>query len=157
MSGNDPDCKDWRKREKMRSRSLMVGWGGGTVLLPAAELATSRQGVASLNRKEFRLRELEQKVETDQRLYEMFFNRAKETSEATGFQTAHARIVEKAVPPLGAASQNERRNVLVAFIASLLVGAGLAIFRDMGGAQFGDLPWGGIANVIIQDPDAAGE
>jgi capsular exopolysaccharide synthesis family protein len=97
----------------------------------AKELAASRQGVASLNRKEFQLRELEQKVETDQRLYEMFFNRAKETSEATGFQTAHARVVEKAVPPLGPASQNERRNVLVAFIASLLVGAGLAVFRDM--------------------------
>ncbi|MEH6518311.1 MAG: polysaccharide biosynthesis tyrosine autokinase [Halioglobus sp.] len=97
----------------------------------AQQLTASKQGVASLNRKEFRLRELERQVETDQRLYEMFFTRAKETAEGTGFQTAHARVVEKAVPPISAASQNKSRKVLMAFFLSAMLGAGLAILRDM--------------------------
>jgi capsular exopolysaccharide synthesis family protein len=98
------------------------------------QVNAAKQAISNLNRKEFRLEELEQQVETDQRLYEMFFNRAKETTEGTGFQTAHARIVEKivekAVPPIGAASQNNSRKVMMAFFISAILGAGLAIFRD---------------------------
>jgi polysaccharide biosynthesis transport protein len=97
----------------------------------AAQLSDAKRGVSSLNRKEFRLRELEQQVETDQRLYEMFFTRAKETEEGTGFQTAHARIVERAVPPIAPASQNKSRKVMMAFFLSAMLGVGLAILRDL--------------------------
>ncbi len=95
------------------------------------QLATTKQDVASLNRKEFRLRELEQQVETDRRLYEMFFNRARETSETIGFQAAHARVVEKATPPITPIRPNKQRIVLIAFLLSGLLGVGLAILRDM--------------------------
>ncbi|MEM6582917.1 MAG: GumC family protein, partial [Pseudomonadota bacterium] len=63
------------------------------------QLSLAKQNMASLNRKDFRLQELQRQVETDQRLYEMFFTRAKEMSEGIGFHTAHARVVERAVPP----------------------------------------------------------
>lgn len=95
------------------------------------QLAAVKQDVASLNRKEFRLRELEQQVETDQRLYDMFFNRAKDTSETIGFQSAHARVIEKAAPPISPVKPNKLNIVLIGFVLSALLGACLAVFRDL--------------------------
>ncbi|MEM9255718.1 MAG: polysaccharide biosynthesis tyrosine autokinase [Pseudomonadota bacterium] len=96
----------------------------------AERLAVVKAEVALLNRKEFRLRGLEQQVETDRRLYEMFFNRARETSETMGFQAAHARVVEKAATPLSPIKPDRQRIVMIAFGLSLLAGMGLAILRD---------------------------
>jgi succinoglycan biosynthesis transport protein ExoP len=95
------------------------------------QLAGVKGEVAGLNRKEFRLRELQRQVETDQRLYEMFFTRAKETSETIGFQAAHARVVEKAVPPISPIKPDKKRFVMIAFLLSALVGVGLAILRSL--------------------------
>lgn len=96
----------------------------------AAQVAAAKEEVADLNRKEFRLEELERQVETDQRLYELFFTRERETAETLGYQSAHARIVERAVPPVSPASQNQGRSILMAFIMSAFAGMGLAILRD---------------------------
>lgn len=95
------------------------------------QLAVVKEEVATSNRKQFRLRELEQQVEADQRLYEMFFNRAKETSETMGFQSAHARVVEKATPPIAPIKPDKLNIVLIGFVLSGLIGIGLAIIRDM--------------------------
>jgi succinoglycan biosynthesis transport protein ExoP len=95
------------------------------------QLAAVKQDVAQLNRKEFRLRELEQQLATDQRLYEMFFSRARETSENVGFQQAHARVVEKAVAPMSPFKPNKQRTVGIAFVLSALLGVALVILRDM--------------------------
>jgi polysaccharide biosynthesis transport protein len=95
------------------------------------QLASVKDEVAGLNRKEFRLRELQRQVETDQRLYEMFFTRAKETSETIGFQAAHARVVEKAVPPISPIKPDKKRIVMIAFLLSALVGVGLAMLRNL--------------------------
>ena len=97
----------------------------------AQQLAVVKQDVASLNRKEFRLRELEQQVDTDRRLYEMFFNRARETSETIGFQSAHARVVERASPPIAPIKPDKKRIVMIAFLLSALLGMGLAILKDL--------------------------
>ena len=95
------------------------------------QLASVKDEVASLNRKEFRLRELQRQVETDQRLYDMFFTRAKETSETIGFQAAHARVVEKAVPPISPIKPDKQRIVMIAFLLSALLGVGLAMLRNL--------------------------
>jgi len=94
------------------------------------QLEAVKEEVARLNRKEFRLQELEQQVETDKRLYEMFFNRARETSETIGFQAAHARVVEKATPPISPIKPDKGRIVMIAFLLSGLLGIGLAILGD---------------------------
>ncbi|NQX88252.1 MAG: polysaccharide biosynthesis tyrosine autokinase [Halioglobus sp.] len=96
----------------------------------SAQLAVARSDVASLNRKEFRLQELEQKVETDRRLYELFFNRARETTETIGFQTPLARVVEKAAPPITPIRPDKKRIVLIAFLLAGGLGVGLVILRD---------------------------
>ncbi len=97
----------------------------------SSQLAATRSDVASLNRKEFRLRELEQQVETDQRLYELFFNRARETTETIGFQAPLARVVEQATPPIAPIKPDRGRMVLTAFVLSALLGIALAILRDL--------------------------
>jgi succinoglycan biosynthesis transport protein ExoP len=74
---------------------------------------------------------LQQQVETDRRLYDMFFTRARETAETIGFQTAHARVVEKATPPIGPFKPRKMRIVMIAFLLSGLVGVGLAILRSL--------------------------
>jgi capsular exopolysaccharide synthesis family protein len=95
------------------------------------QLAVAKENVANLNRKDFRLRELEQQVDTDRRLYDMFFNRARETSETIGFQAAHARVVEKATAPISPVRPNKPRIVIIAFLVSGLLGVGLVILRDL--------------------------
>ncbi len=95
------------------------------------QLAAVKGEVATSNRKQFRLRELEQQVDADQRLYEMFFNRAKETSETMGFQSAHARVVERAAPPISPIKPNKRNIVLITFLLSGLMGISLVIIRDI--------------------------
>lgn len=95
------------------------------------QLEAVKGQVADLNRMDFRLQELQQQVETDQRLYDMFFTRAKETAETIGFQTAHARVVEKATPPIGPIKPRKTRIVTIAFLLSALVGIGLAILRSL--------------------------
>lgn len=42
---------------------------------------------------------LQSEVQINQELYSTFFTRLKETSETTGFQTANARILDRATPP----------------------------------------------------------
>jgi uncharacterized protein involved in exopolysaccharide biosynthesis len=88
----------------------------------AARLAQVKQQVSTLNRTGFRLRELEQQVETDRRLYELFFNRVKETAETLDFKNPHARVVEKAVTPSGSIGPNTNRSILIAFFVSALLG-----------------------------------
>jgi capsular exopolysaccharide synthesis family protein len=95
------------------------------------QLEAAKQQVAQLNRKDFRLRELQLQVETDQRLYDMFFTRAKETAETLGFQAALARVVEKATPPINPIKPRKLRIVTIAFLVSALVGIGLAILRSL--------------------------
>ena len=97
----------------------------------AGRLAQVKQQVSTLNRTGFRLRELEQQVETDRRLYELFFNRVKETSETLDFKNPHARVVEKAVTPSGSIGPNTNRTIMTAFFVSALLGIGLAILREV--------------------------
>jgi capsular exopolysaccharide synthesis family protein len=95
------------------------------------QLEAVKGEVAQLNRKDFRLRELQQQVETDQRLYDMFFTRAKETAETIGFQTAHARVVERATPPIAPIKPRKTRIVTIAFLLSALAGVGLVLLRSL--------------------------
>jgi len=95
------------------------------------QLEAVKDQVAQLNRKDFRLRELEQQVETDQRLYDMFFTRAKETAETVGFQAAHARVVEKATPPIAPIKPRKQHIITIAFLLSAVVGVALVVLRSL--------------------------
>lgn len=94
------------------------------------QLNSVKAEVSTLNRQQFRLQELERKVDADQRLYEMFFNRVRETSEVMGFQDAPARIVENAVMPREPIKPRKSLIVALASVLALLVGTLLALLAE---------------------------
>ena len=94
------------------------------------QMASVKSEVSTLNRQQFRLQELERKVDADQRLYEMFFNRVRETSEVMGFQDAPARIVEHAVVPQAPVKPRKGFIVGLAALLALLAGAALALLAE---------------------------
>ncbi|MCV6624228.1 MAG: polysaccharide biosynthesis tyrosine autokinase [Cellvibrionaceae bacterium] len=63
-------------------------------------LAGTKGNLQSLSRKRFKLRELEQNVETKRAIYNTFLQRINETSATGDLNTANARIVDPAVVPV---------------------------------------------------------
>lgn len=91
------------------------------------EISEAKARFQNVNRKEFKLRELERDVEANRELYELFLTRAKETSEAEGLQSPHARIVDPAVVPSIPVAPNENLIVAAAGFMSLMIGVCLAL------------------------------
>ena len=96
----------------------------------AAQLDKTRLAAQSINRKEFRLRELEREVDANRQLYELFLTRAKEASEAGILPIAHARVVDPARPSGVPVAPNVGLIVALAFLGSLMAGVALAFLRD---------------------------
>lgn len=73
---------------------------------------------------------LQREVDVNQQLYDSFFTRLKETSEVEGFETANARVLDKATIPLFPAAPNKTLIVAGAFVLSILLGIFVTIFLD---------------------------
>lgn len=96
----------------------------------SAQLKMAKRDAQSVNRKEFKLSELEREVETNRQLYDMFLTRAKETGETGGLQPAHARIVDPATPASLPVSPNTKLILALAIMLGLSAGVILAFVRD---------------------------
>jgi succinoglycan biosynthesis transport protein ExoP len=96
----------------------------------SAQLGISKKEVSVINRKEFRLRELQREVETNRELYDLFFTRTQETNELNGFQTAHARVIDKAEPPLSPVKGKARFAIIISFILGGMIGTAIAFLLD---------------------------
>ncbi len=94
------------------------------------QLAEAKQRLQGVNRKEFKLRELEREVQTNRQLYDMFMTRAKETDETEGLQSAHARVIDPAVAPLLPVKPKKALITLLAAVASGMLGVMLAFLAD---------------------------
>lgn len=94
------------------------------------ELETVKTKLQEINRKEYRLNELAREAMVNRQLYETFFSRIKETSEAGELQTAHARIVDKAIVPV--LPIKPKKVVLIAFVflVTLFLGTVLVFIRE---------------------------
>jgi capsular exopolysaccharide synthesis family protein len=91
-----------------------------------AALGRARQQYQTVGRKESKLASLQQAVDTNRQLYELFYKRLSETS-ATGDLTAvQARIVVPALVPRTAAKPKKTLIVSVAALLTLLFGVGLS-------------------------------
>ncbi len=95
-----------------------------------AQLTEAKKRLQDVNRKEFRLLGLEREVEANRELYDMFLTRAKETEEAGDLQAAHARVVDPAVTPRWPIKPKKKLILLLALMASGMLGAIIAIFTD---------------------------
>lgn len=73
---------------------------------------------------------LQREVDINQQLYDSFFTRLKETDELGGFETANARILDKAIVPSVPSKPNKKLLIAMAFIFSIGFGVFVAILMD---------------------------
>ncbi len=95
-----------------------------------SQLAIAKKQVQDVNRKEFKLRELQRDVQTNRQLYDMFFTRIRETDEASGMEAAHARVVDAGIVPRVPVKPRKALSVILAFMAALVAGVMLAFLKD---------------------------
>jgi len=89
-------------------------------LIDAAE--KGKIAIQNINRKEYRLGELEREVETNRQLYDTFITRYKETNATEGLQSANGRIVDPAFSAMEPIKPKKLLIVLITFILSLSFG-----------------------------------
>jgi len=83
------------------------------------------------NRKGDRYFELKSEVESNQRLFDLFFERTKETTETIDLQSAHARILSQAEDPLEPSKPKKAMLFLLAGLGSLLLSMLYYILREL--------------------------
>lgn len=89
-----------------------------------------RDQAQGVNREEFQLSVLERDYQSNKQLYEMFMNRAKETSLIGDVQPSVARVTDVAVPPETAVKPKRLNIVAVAALLALLLGSLSAVAMD---------------------------
>ncbi len=91
-----------------------------------AALNRARQQYQDVGRKESTLNSLQQAVDTNRQLYDLFYKRLTETSATGDLATAQARIVEPAVAPRVPDRPKKVRIVSIAVLLTALFGVGAA-------------------------------
>jgi len=87
----------------------------------------NKSTIQDISRAEFRLRELQREVDTNQALFDTFLTRLRETTATADLETVNARIADPAVVP---SSPIKPRKSLLVFLMSVLaglVGVGLTV------------------------------
>jgi len=90
----------------------------------------SKSRVQDISRKDSRLNELRREVETNRNLYELFFNRLKETTETRDLSATNATILDQAQPPTAPFKPQKKKITLLAGLLALLAGIGLAFLLE---------------------------
>lgn len=83
------------------------------------------------NRKGGRYLELQREVESNKRLFDLFYNRARETTETVDLQSAHARILTPAEDPLEPSKPKKAMLFLLAALGSLFLSMLYYIMREL--------------------------
>lgn len=86
--------------------------------------------VQDITRKDSRLSELQREVETNRNLYEMFFNRLKETTETSNLSSTNATILDEAQPPTVPDKPKKKQITLIVGLLAALVGIALAFLLE---------------------------
>jgi capsular exopolysaccharide synthesis family protein len=94
------------------------------------QIQKSKKRFQEINRQGFELKELERQVETDRQLFELFFNRSKQTAQANSLQSAHARIVDPATVPRLPISPKRTKMVLIALFLGGFVATAIIFLLD---------------------------
>ena len=94
------------------------------------EMDRSKGDIRTINKKSFKLKELQNEVDSNRRLYDTFFSRFKETSETSGMQTANARILDEALVSYIPIKPKKKRIVIIAAILGLGLGIAIAFLRE---------------------------
>ncbi|HYE35694.1 GumC family protein [Methylocaldum sp.] len=95
------------------------------------DLEANKNQVQNIGAKQVRVQELEREVESNIRLYEMFFNRFKEASESADLHAANIYFVDRASHPTSPIKPKKILIIGMAFIGTLFIGVLLAVVRDI--------------------------
>jgi capsular exopolysaccharide synthesis family protein len=95
-----------------------------------AELAGAKQQYQDVTRKGSSLASLQREVETNRELYELFYNRMRETAQTGDLESVNARVVQPAVAPRLPFKPNKKRAIILAFALSLVAGIGAAFLLE---------------------------
>jgi capsular exopolysaccharide synthesis family protein len=87
-------------------------------------------GAETPKEKLFKLRELARETQTNRKLYDLFSTRIKEASENNDFQSAHARVVETAQPPISPIKPKKGLIIIIALIIGGMIGIVIAFLLD---------------------------
>ncbi len=85
-------------------------------------LEGTKGNIQSLSRKEYKLSEYEQDVETKRTVFNTFLTRFNETTATGDLKTANARVSDPAVIPLFPAKPKKKLIVALAFVVSMMFG-----------------------------------
>jgi len=96
-----------------------------------AELAGAKQQYQEVSRKGSNLASLQREVDTNRELYELIYNRMRETAQTGDLQSELARVVQPAVVPRSPFKPNKKLAVSLAFILSLLGGVCVAYVLEL--------------------------
>ncbi|WP_371194957.1 GumC family protein [Glaciecola sp. SC05] len=94
------------------------------------DVTRARADFRTLSNLESRRKALQRDVDINQQLYDSFFTRLKETDQLSGFESAHARVLDSAKPPFTPSKPRKGLIVGVAFVASIGLGVFLALFLE---------------------------
>lgn len=94
-------------------------------------IADTRARFYDRNQQSDRYFELQSEVESAQRLFDLFFERTKETTETIDLQSAHARILSQAEDPLQPSKPKKAMLFLLAGLGSLLLAVLYYILREL--------------------------
>ncbi|MCJ8341131.1 MAG: polysaccharide biosynthesis tyrosine autokinase [Pseudomonadales bacterium] len=83
-------------------------------------LDDTRDDMQLLSGKEYKLKELQQDVDTKRTLFEQFYTRFSETSATGDLKTANARVTDLAATPIDPIKPNKKLIVALAFVASFM-------------------------------------
>lgn len=85
----------------------------------SVDLEQEKERFRSLTNLENQRRILQREVDVSQQLYNSFFTRLKETNELGGFESAHARILDKGLAPNAPTSPNK---ILIVLVITIFTG-----------------------------------
>lgn len=94
-------------------------------------VAETKAEFDSLNARSFEYQSLKREAEADKSLYEELVRKIREASINSGFQNSAIRIADLARPAAKAVFPNIPLNVLLAFLFSTLIAAGIAVVTDV--------------------------
>ncbi|MFK5986447.1 MAG: polysaccharide biosynthesis tyrosine autokinase [Pseudomonadota bacterium] len=86
------------------------------------ELSRTKSEIRNINKKSYKLNELEREVDANRQLYETFLKRFKETNETKGLDSANARIIDTAFVSKDPIKPKKKLMVIVTFIFSMVLG-----------------------------------
>jgi len=94
------------------------------------ELAAAKQAYQEVSRKGADLTEFQREVETNRQLYDLFYNRLRETAQTSDLESVNARVVELATVPVVPILPRKETTVMMALAFSLALGLGGAFLLE---------------------------